>query len=185
MAIYREAYVFRIETDEPAMIWSGYGYLPLPADSVLAAPETALGGGELVSLPELEQLINGLSQRAEITLSGVSDATIALAEEEAEQVPGAPVYIGVVTFDRTDWSIESVAWEWAGEGKKLAVSSEDSDGDRVRTLTLTVGAGDTSRQRAPLAFFTAADQQRDFPDDIVFDHVGAINAGTSRRWGPK
>lgn len=185
MAIYREAYIFRIETDDPAMIWSGYGPILLPADDILSVPEVALGAGELVSLPELEQLINGLSQRAEITLSGVSDATMALAEDEAAQVPGAAVYIGVATFDRTDWSIESVAWEWAGEGKKLAVSSEDNGGDRVRTLTLTVGAGDTSRQRAPLAFFTAADQQRDFPDDLVFDHVGAINAGTTRRWGPK
>lgn len=185
MGLYRESFIFRIETDEPAMFWTGHGDLLLPADSVLSEPEIALGGADLINLPDVEQLINGVSQRVEIQLSGVSDETMRFAQEESAQVPGAPVYIGRVQFD-AEWQIAGpVEWEWTGEGKNLSVGSQDGDDGHVRTLTLRVGAGDTTRSRSPLAFFTDADQKRDFPDDDVFSHVGGINAGTSRRWGPE
>lgn len=71
---------------------------------------------------------------------------------------------------------------WRGYG--LAVAGDEDGADRKRTLTLKLASGDTTRSRAPLAFFTDADQRRDFPDDAVFSHVAGINAGTSRRWGP-
>lgn len=184
MAEYRESYIFRIETDEPAMFWTGYGDLVLPADSVLSEPSVALGAGELVNLPDLEQLINGIAQRVEITLSGVSEETIVLAVDEAPQVSGAPVYIGRVQFDQAWQMVGAVEWEWSGEGRNLTVGGESSEGGRTRSLTLRVAAGDTTRSRSPLSFFTDADQRRDFPDDNVFSHVAGINAGTSRRWGP-
>jgi hypothetical protein len=38
---------------------------------------------------------------------------------------------------------------------------------------------------APMAFFTDADQKKRSSTDTIFDHVAAINAGTSRRFGPK
>lgn len=185
MALYRESFIFRIETDEPAMFWTGHGDLLLPADTVLGEPEIALGGANLVNLPDVEQLINGVAQRVEIQLSGVSAETMRFAQEEAAQVPGAPVYIGRIQFDEAWQQAEPVEWEWSGEGKNLSVSSQDGDDGHVRTLTLRVGAGDTTRSRSPLAFFTDADQKRDFPDDDVFSHVAGINAGTSRRWGPE
>lgn len=184
MPAYRESFVFRLETDDVAMLWTGFGPLLLPADDIIPAPAVIPGAGELINVPELEQLINGLAQRLEARLSGVSDEAIALATEEALQVPGAPAYIGRISFDE-DWQIVSVEWEWAGEGKSLTVSSEPSESGRTRTLVLTLGAGDTTRGRAPLAFFTDADQRRDFPDDNFFSHVAGMFGGTSRRWGPK
>ncbi|MES2903771.1 MAG: hypothetical protein V4696_06255 [Pseudomonadota bacterium] len=184
MAAYRESFVFRIGTDLPALFWSGHGNLPLAADTVLPAPVVVPGAGELVDIPDLEQLINGTAQRLEVTLSGVSEAAIVLANEEADQVPGARVDIGRVTFD-DDWIVVSVEWEWSGEGKSLAISSDTTEQGRTRSLKLVVGAGETTRGRAPLAFFTAAEQQRDFPTDQFFSHVAKINGGTSRRWGPR
>ncbi len=185
MALYRESFIFRIETDEPAMFWTGHGDLLLPPDLVIPGPEAeiALGGGTLVSLPDLEQLLNGEAQRLEIAVSGVDDTTLAFAQEEAPQVPGAPVWIGRVEFDE-EWQQGPVEWEWNGEGRGLFVAGEDSESGRSRTITLRVAAGDTTRSRAPFAFFTDADQRRDYPDDAFFSHVGQINAGTSRRWGP-
>lgn len=183
MAEYRESFIFRIETDEPAMFWTGHGDLLLPADSVLTAPEIALGGGTLISLPDLEQLLDGEAQRLEISVSGVSEATLAFAQDEAAQVPGAAVWIGRIGFD-SEWQQGAVEWEWAGEGRGLFVSGEDSGAGRSRSITLRVAAGDTTRSRAPFAFFTDADQRRDFPDDTFFSHVGRINSGTTRRWGP-
>lgn len=184
MAEYRESFIFRLETDEPAMFWTGHGDLLLPADAVLPEVTLALGGGDLVNLPDLEQLINGIAQRVEVTLSGVSQRTVALAAEEISQVSGAAAFIGRIQFDE-DWQQQGpVVWEWAGEGRGLSVSGDDSEDGRTRSITLKLGAGDTTRSRAPLAFFTDADQKRDFPDDDVFSHVAGINAGTSRRWGP-
>jgi len=185
MAAYRESFVFRIETDVPATVWSGHGDLILPADDILSEPVLALGAGELVNLPDFEQLLNGTAQRLEISLSGVSEETLALALDEALQVPGAPVYIGRVRFDENWQMTEPVAWEWTGAGVNLSVSSQDGDDGRVRMLTLVVAAGDTLRKRAALSFFTDADQRRAYPTDAIFSHVAGINAGTSRKWGPK
>lgn len=183
MAGYRESFIFRIETDEPAMLWTGVGDLLLPADDVLDVPEIALGGGDLINIPDLEQLINGVAQRVEITLSGVSEETVRYAQEEAAQVPGAPVYIGRIRFDQ-DWQQEgAVEWEWSGEGRNMTVSGEDGDAGRTRSLVLKIGTGDTTRSRAPLSFFTDADQRRLSPTDDFFSHVGGITSGTTRRWG--
>lgn len=184
MAAYRESFIFRIETDEPAMFWTGHGDLLLPADGVLPAPEIALGGGTLLNIPDLEQLINGAAQRLEITVSGVRPETLAFAQEEAPQVPGAAVWIGRIQFDESWQQAGAVEWEWNGEGRGLFVSGEDSSEGRSRTIMLRVSAGDTTRSRAAFAFFTDADQRRDFPTDAFFSHVGQINAGTTRRWGP-
>lgn len=185
MALYRESFVFRLETDEPAMFWTGHGDLLLPADDVLPEPTLVPGGGDLVSLPDVEQLINGTAQRVEVTLSGVSQEAVALAAEEALQVSGAPAFVGRIQFDE-DWQPRGpVVWEWTGEGRGIMVGGEGSEDGRTRSITLKLGSGDTTRSRAPLSFFTDSDQRRDFPTDAFFSHVGAINGGTSRRWGPK
>lgn len=185
MPRYRESYIFRIETDVPAVLWTGHGDLLVPPDDlVIFEPEIALGGGGLVDLPDLEQLINGVAQRVEITLSGVSPATLVYAQEEAAQVPGAPVWIGRIEFDDEWQPVGPVTWEWQGEGRSLTVNRQDGN-PPSRTVTLRVAAGDTTRSRSPVSFFTDADQKRRRPTDNFFSNVGRINAGTSRRWGPR
>jgi len=184
MPEYRESYIFRIETDTPAMFWTGHGDLLVPADSfVLDEPEIALGGGGLIDLPDLEQLLNGVAQRLEITLSGVSPAALVYAQEESAQVPGAAVWIGRLEFD-ADWQpVGNVSWEWQGEGRSLSVVRTEGT-PPSRSVVLRVASGDTTRSRAPVSFFTDADQRRKHPTDAFFSHVGRINSGTSRRWGP-
>lgn len=184
MALYREAYVFRIETTPPVLFWSGHGNIAIASDAVVPVDTIALGAGHLLEVPDLEQLINGIASRVEFSLSGVSSQTIAFALEEASQVAGARVDIGRIDFDQ-DWQqVGPTEWEWTGEARSLAVASQSTDNGRLRTLTLTVSAGDTTRSRAPLAFFTDADQRRRSSSDAIFSHVAGISAGTSRRWGP-
>lgn len=184
MALYRESFVFRLETDTPAMFWTGHGDLVLPADLVLDAPALVLGGGHLVNLPDIDQLINGTAQRVEITLSGVTEECLALALDEAPQVPDAPAYIGRLEFDEQWQLVGPVVWEWYGRGVNLSVGSEQGDEGRSRTLTLVLAAGETLRSRSPLAYFTDSDQRRVYPTDSFFSNVAKINSGTSRRWGP-
>lgn len=185
MPQYRESFVFFIDTPEPALLWTGHTDLLLPADGVLDAPAIALGGGELVNLPELESLINGIAQRVEVVISGISDDTLRYAQADAQDIPGTPVYIGRVEFDENWQLVGPVEWEWSGEGQKMTISSEPTSRGRTRTIALLIAAGETTRQRAPLSFFTDADQRRDYPTDVFFSHVAGISAGTSRRWGPK
>lgn len=184
MATYRESVVAYIASDPPALLWSGVGPLPLPADIVLPAPMTALGGGELLSVPDFQQLINGTAQRLDFSLSGVDEETVRLATEDAPSVNGAAVHLGTIQFDE-NWQADAIEWEATFQARSLSVSrTGDSSGGGQRTITLTIASGETQRSRASNAFFTDADQQRKHPGDSIFSHVAGINAGTSRRFGP-
>jgi hypothetical protein len=185
MALYRESIIVRIDCDPPALLWSGLGSLPVPADAVIPEDAVALGGGELVSVPDFQQLIGGTAERLDFVVSGVDDQTVRLALEDAPSVRGARVDIGTLQFD-ADWQLSVVEWENVFEARSLSISrpQQGSDGKVVRSITLTIVQGSTLRSRANLAFFTDADQRRRSADDTVFSHVAGINAGTSRRFGP-
>lgn len=184
MAFYRESIVVRIASDPPALLWSGIGPLLIPADIVVPEDAIALGGGELVSVPDFQQLMNGTAERLEFTLSGVSDETVRFALDDAPSVRGARVDIGRTDFDDA-WQLIGVEWEATFEARSLSISRPASDGASItRSISLTIVAGDSTRARAPNAFFTDADQRRRSPTDAIFSHVAGINAGTSRRFGP-
>lgn len=185
MTTYRESIVAYIACSPPALLWSGIGPLALPADIVLPVPMIALGGGELVNIPDFQQLINGTAERIDFTVSGVDDETLRLATEDAPSVIGAAVHVGSVQFD-AQWQAAAVEWEATFEARSLSVGrGATRGGNPQRSITLTIVAGETVRSRAPNAFFTDADQRRKYPTDAIFSHIGGINAGTSRRFGPK
>lgn len=185
MPSYRESIVVRIASDPPALFWGGIGPLPLEADSVLPEDAVALGAGELVSFPDFQQLINGTAERLEFTISGVSPETLRLAIEDAPTVAGARVDVGRVTFD-ADWQIDGpVEWEAVFEARSLKVVRARGGDETSRAIVLTIASGDTTRSRAPIAYFTDADQRRRSPDDNAAANTGTYSAGTTRRFGPK
>jgi hypothetical protein len=185
MILAREAFLFRLECDPPAYLWSGVGDLVVPADNLVPTTDTYLGGGELLAgLPEIQQLINGTASRVEFTASGVDQETIRLALEDRASVDGATVRIGTVPMDE-NWAISgSVDWEWEGIADVVTIDrSGDENGAVTRSVTLSVGSADTTRSRYQLTFFTDADQRRRSPTDAFFSHVGGITQGSSRRFG--
>jgi len=185
MASHRESILFRIDCDPPAFMWSGLGNLYIPPDDVLPVGSIALGGGELITVPDFQQLIGGTVERLDFTVSGVDEDSVRLALEDAPSVRGARVDVGTVTFD-PDWQLANVVWEQVFEARSLTVSRPKSDGNTppTRSVTLTIVQGPSTRGRSNIAFFTDADQRRRSNDDAIFSHVAGINAGTSRRWGP-
>lgn len=185
MPTVRESYLVKIDTPEPARIWSGVGDLEIPADNVEDAPAIYLGAGELLSVPDFQQLINGVAERLEFTVSGISDETVRYAREDAPTVRNAAMYVGRVDFDENWQQLGPVEWEATFRCDSLVIESESSGGRRVRTIKLSVGSDDTGRSYAPLAFFTDADQRKRSPTDRAFEHVALINNGTSRVFGPK
>lgn len=184
MAFYRHSYVFRLAVDPVLYLWTGHGELETPSDSIDAGGATWLGAGHILDVPALKVLLNGAADRIDIRLSGVDAQTLRLALDDRAEVKDASVMIGRVSFDPA-WQIEgAIAWEWRGTADVMTVSSKDGD-IRQRSINLSVRAGDTSRSDALLAFFTDADQRRRSPDDAMFDQVARINAGVTRRFGPK
>lgn len=183
----REAYLFRLECDPPAYMWSGVGDLVVPADAIVPTTTTYLGGGQWIDLPEIQQLINGTADRVEFTASGVDQETIRLALEDRASVGGALVRIGAVPMD-ANWQVAGpVDWEWEGVADVVTVDSAANgvEGGRIRSVTLSVGSSDTARSRSQLTFFTDADQRRRSPTDAIFSHVARISAGNTRRFGAR
>lgn len=179
----RQSILFRIACEPVARIWSGVNAIEIPADIVEPSPAIYLGGGSLVKVPDFEQLINGTADRLNITISGVDLNTQRLALEDAGSVKGALVHIGYVVLD-DDWQVDSVEWLGVFRADSLATSNTAGQGTRTRSITLSIGTDDTDRSRAPVAFWTDADQRRRSPTDRFFDHVAGITSGNSRRFGP-
>ena len=175
--------LLRIASDPPARVWSGHGDLLIPADIVESAISKYLGGGELVNLPDLEVVINGVATRVDIVLSGVSAKVIALAVSEATSVKDADVHVGIAYFD-DDWQLIEVEWVGKLRADTLTTASQATQNGRTRSVTLSIGTDFTDRSKAPIAFFTDADQRRRSADDAIFDHVAGISTGTWRSFNP-
>lgn len=175
----RKSVLFRIESDPIGRIWSGVNQIEIPADIVEPEPAIYLGGGNLVNIPDLEQLINGTFGSIEITISGVSQEAHRLAREDAPSVKGARCHIGEVYLD-DDWQIDAVQWLGVYRADFLTTARQNAS----RSVTISISTDDADRSRAPIAFWTQADQHRRSADDNFFDHVAGISSGTSRRFGP-
>jgi len=171
--------LLRIATNPVARVCSGAAPIIIPADSVESAPAKYLGGGKLVEIPELEQVINGTAQRINVSVSGVSQETVRLFTDESDSLKGAPVHIGIAYQD-DDWQVTDVEWL-----AQLRCDFPTANGSRTsRSISLSIGSDDTDRSRAPVSFWTAAGQRRKSPTDRFFDHIAGLSQGTSRRFGP-
>jgi len=181
----REVILFRLESPTPAYLWSGVGPLPVAGDA-LAGATTYKGAGQLLDVPELKQLINGVADRIEVAVSGVDTGIQALASDEAPGVQGSLVRIGTLALDSMNQPVGAVDWEWEGRADVVGVDRQASeDGSVVRSVSLSIGAGDTGRSKADLRFFTDADQRRRSPDDAFFSNIGKISAQVTRPFGPR
>jgi hypothetical protein len=184
MASYRRSILFRLASDPIAYLWSGFGNLYVE-DDVDPAGATYLGGGSMLSVPALKQLINGVADRLEFTLSGVSAETLRLAQEDAATIRDALVLLGEQTFDENWQQVGTPDWVWRGFADCLFIDSEDSGGRRTRSIRLSVRSADIFRADPVLSYFTDQDQRRRSPDDAIFSHVSLISVGATRRFGPK
>jgi hypothetical protein len=184
MAVYRHSYCFRLDVAPVLRIWTGHGPLETPADSFDPGGATWLGGGHIISVPQLKVLIGGIADRIDIAVNGVDAETLRLAIEDRAEVQNATARIGRVEFDANWQVIGPIAWEWRGVADTLTVGSQQSESGRERRITLSLRTGDTYRSNPLLSFFTDADQRRRSPDDAFFSHVAQITGGVTRRFGP-
>lgn len=183
--IYRRSYIFRLGSDPVARLWTGWGLLDTPPDAVDPQGARWIGAAGLLSLPALKALINGTAERVRFSLSGVSEETVRLANEDKASVRGADLRLGYVDFDDA-WRLAGpIRWEWLGIADVVTVESAPSEKGRTRTISLSVASADTLRSNPNLSFYTDADQRKRSPDDAFCDQVANITLGMTRRFGPR
>lgn len=185
MATYRRSYLFRLGSDPIAYLWTGYGELVTPPDTVDPAGARWIGAGALLSLPALKTLINGTAERVRFSLSGVSPETVRLANEDRATVRGAELRLGYVDFDANWQLVGPPVWEWLGIADAITIESANSSGGRTRTISLSVASADTLRSNPNLTFYTDADQRKRSPDDAFCNQVANLTLGMTRRFGPR
>lgn len=185
MAVYRRCILWRLACDPVARLWSGIGDLPVPADHVDQQGGIYRGAGALLSVPALKQLMNGVADRVEFQVSGVSAETVRLAIEDRDSIKGAALRIGYVQLD-ADWQVSGApVWTWRGKADILTTDRQPSEMGGQRTITLSVASTDTDRANPTLAWFTDADQRRRSPTDAIFSRVANLQAGATRRFGAR
>lgn len=181
--IVRPVVFFRMATPTPLRLWSGAGPFAVPSDTVEPGGATYLGVGDLVGLPAVQQLINAQGERVQFALSGISAETMALADEDADEVRGAVVRLGFAVLDAGWQLLSPVAWLWTGEGDSVDVQrAAGEDGSVVRTVSLSVGSMFNSRRRARLSYYSDAEQRRRSPDDRFCERVSLYTASTTKDW---
>lgn len=168
-------------------MWSGVGDHDMDANAIDTQGGTYLGIGDLVGLPTLSQLVNGVAERVEFSLSGVTADIIALADAEAETVRNVPVHMAIVAFDEDFQASTSPVWVWEGESdvprvSRQSVAGEDGSFQVIRSVSLSVGSIFTGRRRPQNAYFTGIEQRARSADDAFCDRANGYSLGTTRKW---
>lgn len=168
----RAAVFLRVATDPIIAVWLGFGAIAVPANALDVAGQTYGGLGQLVGVPELQKLLNGVSDRAVFTLSGVPVAMLELADSEAADIEGAAVNVGICQMDG-DWQLDGpVLWLWAGRADVLITEERtDAEGNQFCAVSLSVGTGSPGRARADFATWTDAQHQAAHPGDLILNHL--------------
>ena len=180
--VVRPAIFFRLATDPVIRIWGGVGDFALAADNIETAGGVYQGWGELNDIPALAQLINGVASRVDFAVSGVGPVAARLADEEAEDIRGRRVNLGVMALG-SDWQpVSTVAWLWEGEADTLIIDSRLDGDQRIETLTLSVASIFTGRRRPRYRHYTDAEQRRRSPDDRYCERVSLYAQEYTKVW---
>lgn len=184
----RVCILLRITTSPVIRIASCVGELAIPMDLIETTDGAIYSGwGEMLDVSRFNQLINGLAERIELSVSAVmaTGELAALASSSAADIRGAIVNIGFCVLG-ADWEIVSpVAWMWDGIAQSLRVDRAPASADApgvIQKITLPVWSALSGRKRPSPAYFTDPDQRRRSADDRFCDRVKTYETGTTRVW---
>lgn len=169
-------------TPAPVRMWSGVGDYALPSDNVEPGGTIYKGLGQLLSLPRLQQLINGVAETVDFTLSGVDAQVVAMADAESSSVQNAAVNLGVAFLGEDLQPVSPTAWLWFGEVQTVKINRQASGDKIVRSIALTVGSAFVRRRRPALSYFTDADQQARSPGDTFCQRTPQYSMSVTKVW---
>lgn len=167
----------------PLRIWLGVGPCEAGVDAQDGPGQIYTGFGELLTVPAVQQLINGAADRATFQLSAIPERVAKMASLEADQVKGAVVRLGVGVFDG-NWTLAgSPVWLRSYVTDYLTISRDSSGrSDPVWTVALQVRSLLTGRRRPGLSFWTDPDQQARSPGDRFCERATLYANQVEKAW---
>jgi hypothetical protein len=175
---------FRLGLDpDPFRMWLGIGDCEAGIDAEDGDGEIYTGAGELLNVPAFQQLINGVAERVQFSLSGVSQRVAQMASSESDDVKGVFLNIGLGVFDENWQMIDSPVWlrKWTVDYLSIA-RDQQTNADAVYTVSLSARSLFTNRKRPALAFFTDEDQQRRSSGDKFCENTLRYSQGEVKAW---
>lgn len=180
---------FQLDTDPALHVWMGANDIrmgdPFGVESVDAKGTRFLGAGRLLAIPDLELLINGIADRIDLQLSGVTPEFLAQIDDEAPPVTGAEAHIGIAPLDERWQPLAPIIPLWIGVADYWRMSStapDDPTKPRVNGIVLSIGTGDTTRARASRLTWTDDAQREISPTDSFCNRVGRYLTGLLIAW---
>jgi hypothetical protein len=163
-------------------LWLGVGPCRVGANAMDADGAIYTGFGELKNVPVVQQLINGVADRVEFQVSGVSERSMQLASSEAVDVQGAATAMGIGIFG-ADWQQLGVPkWIFRGVADFVTLNQESGDDGITRTVSLSVGTLFTGRRRRGLSYLTDRDQQSRHPGDKFCERTTLYSQDSDKVW---
>lgn len=169
---------FRMATTPIVRLWLGVGEIRPGINAYDATDEVYSGFGQLLDVPALAQLINGVADRLTFHVSGISAETMNLAAA-GSNVKGASVAIGVALFGAQWQQLGPPKWLFRGRADYVSVQQVSGVGGGVtRVMELSVGSLFTGRRRKGLTFMTDSDQQARHPGDKFCERTALYSEAT-------
>lgn len=165
---------WRLGSDPALHLWMGVNDVPIGIPSLDAGGTVYIGAGRLLGVPDLEMLVNGIADKVEFGLSGVTAEHLAQVEAGAPPVRGALCTVGFAPLDARYQPVTQIIPLWQGTADYWAMEQQPADDPREgpkRTIMLSVGAGDTSRAIPKLVSFTGPYQRLLSATDAFCDRV--------------
>lgn len=174
----------RIATPIPVHLWTGGpGDFPI-MDSAFDPDGTLYKGSRVLDVPTFERIWNGLAERITVTLTGVTDDMRDAVYEEADDVRGAIVRMGIAVLDG-DWQqLGAVRWLRRGRVDVIETHNAPGERERIKTIAFSLGSQLTARRVPGSGAWTNADQ-RSRPgseDDRFCERTSMMNDNMEIVW---
>ncbi|MBN9018718.1 MAG: hypothetical protein J0H11_14995 [Rhizobiales bacterium] len=156
---------------EAANYWTG-------TTSIEVGGDPWRGLNKLLSIPTLNQLVNGKASRITLGMEGVSAEAVTLAIRDREQVVGRELQISVAYFG-DDWEqpITGLYRVWTGFMDVVPISRTGE----TRSIGVEAASILSTRKRAALSNYSDIDQQTRYPGDRFFERT-ALYRYSDKKW---
>jgi hypothetical protein len=148
----------RVATPVPVRLWTGIGDFAV-TDSAFDPDGTLYKGSRLINLPTFQRIWNGLAERIDITLTGVTDDMRELVYEDAADIRGSIFRMGITVLDDEWTQIGPVRWLRRGRIDQITTENRPGERERIKTIIFSLGSQLTGRRVPGSGAYTNSDQQ--------------------------
>jgi hypothetical protein len=179
------AIFFRVGADPVLHLCLGVN--DIPAGIPVLDPDGTVytGAGQLLSIPDLESLINGIADKVSFSVSGVAQAFSEFFIENAPPVLGALCTVGLAVLDERYQIVGSIVSLWEGMADYWAMEQQpqsDVTKPLMRTIALVCSSGYSARGFARLETYTSQAQKLKYPTDDFCNNVPRYYQGQVVSW---